>query len=329
MSVFDVQMRIRTRNGEAHWVQASSTPRLLPDGRILWDGILMDITGRKREEAAREESEGRFRLVIENAELPVVIASMEDKKILFINECAARYLEIPLAEARGLHAPDLWHDPAARERFLAVLLEAGRVSGFEVEMRTATGQDRWASVSASIINYGGQRATFAVFNDITALKEAAAKLEHEREVLSAIFQTAPDMIWMKDAEGRYVACNPATERFFVLPASAIIGKMDHEIFPAEITEVIRAEDRAAIAAGGYDSRGKPAGSAGNHQDTHARWRTAAGRHPVCRPRYHGGTPGPGGVARTRRPAGTTRKDCGRRARSTLFGPSTARRYAVS
>src|ERR1039458_2997365 len=55
---------------------------------------------------------------------------------------------------------------------------------------------------------------------------------------------------MKDAEGRYVACNSATERFFVLPASAIIGKMDHEIFPAEITEVIRAEDRAAIAAGG-------------------------------------------------------------------------------
>ncbi|MCX6632701.1 MAG: PAS domain S-box protein [Candidatus Solibacter sp.] len=64
-----------------------------------------------------------------------------------------------------------------------------------------------------------------------------------------MFQTVPDMIWMKDAEGRYVACNAATERFFVLPASAIIGRKDHEIFPSEIADVIRAEDRAAIAAG--------------------------------------------------------------------------------
>jgi PAS domain S-box-containing protein len=250
MSVFDVELRIRARNGKVRWVQAASTPRLLPDGRVLWDGIVMDITGRKREEAAREESEGRFRLVIENAELPVVITSMEDKKILFINACGARYFEVSPGELRRLRAPDFWRDPTARERFITGLSQAGRVSGFEVEMRTATGQDRWASVSASVITYSGQRATFAVFNDITALKEAAAKLEHERAVLSAIFQTAPDMIWMKDAEGRYVACNSATERFFVLPASAIIGKMDHEIFPAEITEVIRAEDRAAIAAGG-------------------------------------------------------------------------------
>ena len=250
LSVFDIRVRIRTRDGEVCWMQVSSTPRPLPDGRILWDGIIMDITGRKREEAAREESEGRFRLVIENAELPVAITSMEDGKVLFFNECAARYFEVSPAEARGLPAPDFWRDLTARERFLAVLLETGRVSGLEVEMRTRTSQRRWASVSASLINYGGQRATFVVLNDITALKEAAAKLEHERGVLSAIFQTAPDMIWMKDAEGRYVACNSATERFFRLQASAIIGRMDHEIFPAETAEVIRAEDRAAIVAGG-------------------------------------------------------------------------------
>jgi PAS domain S-box-containing protein len=179
-----------------------------------------------------------------------VITSLEDGKVLFINECAARYFEVSQAEAQGLQAPGFWRDPAARERFITLLKETGRVTGMDVEPRTRTGQRRWASVSANVITYGGQRAAFVVIHDITAIKEATAKLEHERAVLSAIFQTAPDMIWMKDAEGRYVACNSATERFFVLPASAIIGKMDHELFPAENTEVIRAEDRAAIAAGG-------------------------------------------------------------------------------
>jgi PAS domain S-box-containing protein len=250
MSVFDIQVRIRARNGEVRWMQASSTPRLLPDGRILWDGIVMDITGRIREAAAREESEGRFRLVVENASLPVVITSMEDAKVLFVNECAARYFEVSQAEARGLQSSDFWRDPTARERYLAVLSKTGRVSGLEVEVRTRTSQERWASLSANLIDYDGQRAAFVVLGDITALKEAAAQLEHERGVLSTVFQTAPNMIWMKDAEGRYVTCNSATERFFVLPASAIIGRTDHEIFPKEIAEVIREEDRAAVAAGG-------------------------------------------------------------------------------
>jgi PAS domain S-box-containing protein len=250
IGVFDVVVRLRRRDGELRWMHISSTPRLLPDGRILWDGIQMDITGRKREEAAREESEGRFRLVIQNAEMPVVITSMEDGHVLFVNECAARYFGVSQAEALGLQAREFWRDPAARERLVSALSETGRVAGQEVEWRTQTSQRRWASISANLIDYGGQRAAFVVLNDITATKEATAKLEHERGVLSAIFQTAPDMIWMKDAEGRYVACNSATERFFVLPASAIIGKMDHEIFPPGITEVIRAEDGAAIAAGG-------------------------------------------------------------------------------
>jgi two-component system cell cycle sensor histidine kinase/response regulator CckA len=250
MSVFDVPLRIRTRNGEAHWVQASSTPRLLPDGRILWDGIVMDITGRKREEAAREESEGRFRLVIENAELPVVIASMEDRKILFINECAARYLEIPLAEARGLHAPDFWRDPAARERFHAVLLETGRVSGLEVEMRTRTSQGRWASLSASIINYGGQRATFAVFNDITsahlaqeALRERVALQERLEKIAAAVPGALFSALQRPDGTLFLSYASPAFEDIHGVPPDYTAGATrfwSEMLHPADRDRVMRA-----------------------------------------------------------------------------------------
>ena len=248
MRVFDVEVRIRRSDGDVRWMQMSATPRVLPGGRILWDGILMDITARKREEAARRESEERFRLLVENAEMPVVIASFEDARVLFLNECAARYFEIESAEEE-INALDHWRDIDARARYLKILYETGKVTGFEIEIVTRTGQGRWATVSASLIDFGGRRAVFTVLSDITAVKEAAARLEHERGILNAIFQTAPDMIWMKDADGRYVACNSATERLFALPVSAIIGRMDHELFPPAATEVIRAEDRAAIAAG--------------------------------------------------------------------------------
>ncbi|MCX6632700.1 MAG: MASE1 domain-containing protein [Candidatus Solibacter sp.] len=129
MSVFDVSVRIRRRDGAVRWMQLSSTPRRLPDGRVLWDGILLDVTDRQREAAARLESEVRFRLVVKNAELPVLITSISDGTVLFANQCAARYFDVPQAEAMGLNAPDFWRDPAARARFSQTLLEAGRVVG--------------------------------------------------------------------------------------------------------------------------------------------------------------------------------------------------------
>jgi PAS domain S-box-containing protein len=51
MSVFNTFVRMRRQDGEMQWVHICSKPRLLPDGRILWDGIETDITASKTTEA--------------------------------------------------------------------------------------------------------------------------------------------------------------------------------------------------------------------------------------------------------------------------------------
>jgi two-component system sensor histidine kinase/response regulator len=48
--VFDETFRARTHDGRDIWMQCRSAPRLLPDGRIVWDGIMRDIT-RERQAA--------------------------------------------------------------------------------------------------------------------------------------------------------------------------------------------------------------------------------------------------------------------------------------
>jgi PAS domain S-box-containing protein len=50
MSTFNVVVRIRRPDGQLRWMQMSSSPRRLEDGRIMWDGIQMDITERKQVE---------------------------------------------------------------------------------------------------------------------------------------------------------------------------------------------------------------------------------------------------------------------------------------
>lgn len=53
--------RFRLRSGEVRWIQGVSRPERLPNGDIVWDGLLMDITPNKRAEealrAAKEEAE--------------------------------------------------------------------------------------------------------------------------------------------------------------------------------------------------------------------------------------------------------------------------------
>lgn len=44
------------RDGQERWIQAASRPHREGDGRIVWDGVILDITERKRIDAAIERS---------------------------------------------------------------------------------------------------------------------------------------------------------------------------------------------------------------------------------------------------------------------------------
>ena len=65
LSVFNVVVRFRRPDGQIRWMQISSSPRLLEDGQMLWDGIQTDITERKRAEEAFQESESRAKAMLQ------------------------------------------------------------------------------------------------------------------------------------------------------------------------------------------------------------------------------------------------------------------------
>ncbi|MBL8368189.1 MAG: PAS domain S-box protein [Candidatus Accumulibacter sp.] len=68
--------------------------------------------------------------------------------------------------------------------------------------------------------------------------------------LDALLETLPDLVWLKDANGVYLSCNPRFELFFGATEVEIRGKTDHDFVPAELADFFREKDRAAIAAGG-------------------------------------------------------------------------------
>lgn len=84
----------------------------------------------------------------------------------------------------------------------------------------------------------------------TELQQANQELESHRVHLRTLINTLPDFVWLKDEQGRYLACNHRFETYFGAKEADIIGKTDYDFVDRELADFFRQHDRKAIAAGG-------------------------------------------------------------------------------
>ena len=73
-----------------------------------------------------------------------------------------------------------------------------------------------------------------------------AVLTQSEARLKSVFENIPDLIWLKDTKGVYLACNQAFERFFAMDTEQIIGKTDDDSPHGLQADMIRAEDEKVI-----------------------------------------------------------------------------------
>ncbi|MFZ5483564.1 MAG: EAL domain-containing protein [Pseudomonadota bacterium] len=71
----------------------------------------------------------------------------------------------------------------------------------------------------------------------------------QEDLFRTLVQTIPDLVWLKDTAGVYLACNPAFERFFGASEAEIVGRTDHDFVDAGLADFFRAHDALAIEAG--------------------------------------------------------------------------------
>ncbi|MEI2722720.1 MAG: PAS domain-containing protein [Verrucomicrobiota bacterium] len=68
-------------------------------------------------------------------------------------------------------------------------------------------------------------------------------------MLKSLIRTIPDLVWLKDPQGVYLACNAAFERFMGRNEADMVGKSDLDLMDREQAEFFRDHDRKAMAAG--------------------------------------------------------------------------------
>ena len=113
-----VELRLRLPNGDIRWRLFSSSPRRLTNGHLLWDGIEIDITERKRGEEALAASEEKFRRLSQEFQslldaIPDGLSLQDrDLKVIWANLAAAKGFGKKHGELIGQYCYNLWHNRA-------------------------------------------------------------------------------------------------------------------------------------------------------------------------------------------------------------------------
>ncbi|HYO95570.1 MAG TPA: PAS domain S-box protein [Polyangiaceae bacterium] len=158
------------------------------DQRRAAVAFFADVSERWRAMSALQESEERFRLVVEGA--PDGVAIVGEGRIRFLNPTAARLLGLPEPKAgQGRLLSDFLHpdDLALAGEGMHHVLLSGDQHDKPVEYRTrnADGHEIVLEVSTIPIEIGGEHAVLAFARDITERKAIQTRLA-EAERLTAL-----------------------------------------------------------------------------------------------------------------------------------------------
>jgi len=228
--------RVRTRRGYI-WIEAILALAKVEDGLQLWNGIITDITARKKLERAQRESEHRYRELVEH--LPVGIGVHKDGVVVFANAYAVNLMGARKAdELIGKPVLDFVH-PDFKERVLErakAVLETGEPQP-SLEEKYIRVDGRVIDVEALVFPflYEGKKAVQVIVHDITERKKAEATIRKTETLFSQLFQSTPMAVTMLDENGNVVQINKGFEALFGFSLNELKGRSLNEfIVPEEL-----------------------------------------------------------------------------------------------
>ncbi len=201
-------------------------------GERLVLSATVDITERKRAEAALRESEERFSKAFSSSPAPMVISDIESGRFIDVNEQWLKMLGHTREETIGHTSFELgiWEDPEVRDIQGRQLRDRGAFRDKSVRFVTKSGAVRDVLWSAEIINLRGSEAMLSLIYDFTERKRAVDALRESEERFSKAFSSSPAPMIISDIEtGRFIDCNEIWLQVIGYSREELIGKTSLEL----------------------------------------------------------------------------------------------------
>ncbi|HQL82982.1 MAG TPA: PAS domain S-box protein, partial [Spirochaetota bacterium] len=215
---------------------------------------------RIRAEEDLRESEDRYRAIIENSILGVVVGDMNG--LILVNRSMADMLGYSVEELLGMKMPGLLAiiHPDDRENAFRRFSDRqeGREppAGYRYRFIRKNGDIIWTDVATALIRYGGRRAQIAMVADITERVQAEERLRESSIRLSMLSDNLPEgLVYQIDTgvdgrERRFTYISAGVEPLHGITmvdalndAQAVYGHILGEDRP-----ILEVRERAAIAA---------------------------------------------------------------------------------
>ncbi len=190
-------------------------------------GVTRDIRERKKAEAELRFSEQKFMKTFHASPDAILLTSLPEGRILEVNEGTVRLTGYSVTELVGRTTVelDLWTDPAARDAYLARVMEHGRVNNVEVLFRTRSGALLTTLISGTTLQLHSRPCLVSIVRDISDRKRAEEALRESEARFSSVFHSSPMSIAVnRMRDSRFVDVNEAWESLTGYSRQEAVGR---------------------------------------------------------------------------------------------------------
>lgn len=189
---------------------------------------IQDLGEHTQAEAALEESEARYRAILESLEDGYYEVDLAGH-LTFFNEALCRILGYPAHELHGMNYREYTGLETARNLFQAfnsVFTTGEPVKGFTWQHYRKDGTTAYVETSISLIRDAtGEPVGFrGIARDVTERRQVEEALRASEERHRVLLEASPDPIAMYDEVGRATYVNPKFEQVFGWSADELLGK---------------------------------------------------------------------------------------------------------
>ena len=127
------------------------------------------------------------------------------------------------------------------------VIEKGEIVSYKIEKKLFDGNTRiYDTLLAPTVNHEKISGVLGIMRDITQTEALREKYIIKNAQLNSILDNVPFVIYLKDIEGRVIACNKILENYINQPVKNVIGTNMCDTFFQTISDRIKREDAQII-----------------------------------------------------------------------------------
>jgi len=234
-------------------IEVEVSSRLVDSETMTVQGVVRDITERKRTEEALRESETRFRLMFDSHSSVMLLIDPENGRILDANVSAAQFYGYSKAELTQMTIQDI--NQCTPEEVAQKRQQAANESHnvFIFQHRIRSGELRTVEVFSSPVEQQGKVLLFSIVHNISERKLAEERLKQEQYYLRKSQELGQIGTWELDLRHNELRWTDENCRIFGVPAGSIVN---YEVFLSKVhpedREYVEREFNAALDGKPYD-----------------------------------------------------------------------------